>query len=55
MDGELYYIPGVGSFHPNLLGVTEEDMEQQKIFDQIPSLGWLEEAVKEKMMRDAEK
>lgn len=55
MDDELYYIPGIGSFHPNLLGITKEDMEQQKVFDQVPSLDWLEEAVKEKMRRDADK
>lgn len=52
MDSELYYIPGVGGFHPDLLGITKEDMEQQKVFDQVPSLDWLEEAIKEKAKRE---
>ena len=52
MDGELYFIPGIGSFAPELLGITEKDIEQQGVFNQVPSDDWLEEAIREKLKRE---
>ena len=55
MDRELYFVPGVGYFAPELLGITEADIRQQNVFNQVPSDDWLEEAIREKLKRDADK